>query len=341
MTQAILPAFATVEQNADQMGKWDIVGLSIDQELLKVLSPGLEGATFGGFGSRVHEARPDGEYYTKAKNEGQTAEPPRNPADSIEFVDIDSDLQCEDYPLQGHVLHQEPLVMYIQSFVKPSEAAHIIETRYARPTITRLLLPRHRAISSDICRHSEPGYGPAHVEYAGKVQQDRESRRSETSTPPRDTTIRCLEQRIRNIQPWDHAGVRRGQTKKLEALSTQRYQAGGFFTLHYDYFAQPGQPDRASTLNVYLDANCTGGGTHFPLLPRPKERAWCEFIECDDAAEEADGVVFKPIPGNAIYWENLREDGTGYEQTLHQGLPIESGVKIGLNAWSWVFPRAG
>ncbi|KAK8088480.1 hypothetical protein PG997_003441 [Apiospora hydei] len=286
MTQAILPAFATVEQNADQLGKWDIVGLSIDQDLLKILSPGQEGATFGGFASRVHEARPDKDYYTVASNKEE----------------------------EGHVLHQEPLVMYIPSFVKPSEAAHIIET-------------------------SEPGFGPAYVEYAGKVTQDQESRRSETSMPPRSETVRCIEQRIRNIQPWGQS-VPRGQTKQLEALSAQRYRAGGFFTLHYDYFAQAGQPDRASTLNVYLGANCTGGGTHFPLLPRPRDRAWCEFIECD-GAEETEGVVFKPIPGNAIYWENLREDGTGYEQTLHQGLPIESGVKIGMNAWSWVFPGAG
>ncbi|KAK7950901.1 uncharacterized protein PG986_006629 [Apiospora aurea] len=299
--------------------------------LLKILSPGQEGAAFGGFASRVHEARPDDDYYTVVSNkEEEVVEQPRNPADSIELVDIDSDLQCEDYPLQGHVLHQEPLVMYIPSFVKPSEAAHIIKTRYVKGSPSQGPPPPPPRRLPDSCsRHSEPGFGPAYVEYAGKATQDQEARRSETSMPPRDATVRCIEQRIRNIQP-----------KRLEALSAQRYRAGGFFTLYYDYLAQAGRPDRASTLNVYLGANCTGGGTHFPLLPRPRDRAWCEFIECD-AAEETEGVVFKPIPGNAIYWENLREDGTGYEQTLHQGLPIESGVKIGMNAWSWIFPGAG
>ncbi|KAK6865404.1 hypothetical protein PG995_001932 [Apiospora arundinis] len=297
MTQAILPAFALVEQNAAQLNNpvaWQRGGTR-------------------GFNGRVHEARPDSDYPFGSKKEPE-AEPPRNPADSIEFVDIDSGLQCEDYPLDGYVLHQDPLVMYIPSFVKPSEAAHIIDI-------------------------SEPGFGPAYVENDGKVVQDAESRRSETSMPPRDQTVRCIEQRVRNIQTWQPR-----DKKKLETLSTQRYQVGGFFTLHYDYFAQPGQPDRASTLNVYLEANCTGGGTHFPLLPRPRDPAWCEYIECGttgeagEAEEPLDGVVFKPIPGNAIYWENLREDRTGYNETLHQGLPIKSGVKIGMNAWSWVFP---
>ncbi|KAK8050148.1 hypothetical protein PG994_011878 [Apiospora phragmitis] len=321
MTQAILPAFAVIEQNSAQMDSWNIVGLSIDQDILNILSPGGDGA-FSGFSSRVGKAQPDHDYLSR-HNRGGTAEPQRSPADEIEFVDIDSELQCEDYPLLGYVLHQEPLVMYIPSFVKPSEAAHIIGI-------------------------SEPGFGPAYVEDAGKIVPDQKARRSETAMPPRDETIRCIEQRVRNIQPWDddhhHQGRQKQQQLKLEALGTQRYQAGGFFTLHYNYFAQPGKPDRASTLNFYLAANCTGGGTHFPRLPRPRDPAWCEFIECDDDTTEeeeaaaADGVVFKPIPGNAIYWENLREDGTGYEQTLHQGLPIKSGVKIGMNAWSWIFP---
>ncbi|KAK8873444.1 prolyl 4-hydroxylase alpha subunit [Apiospora arundinis] len=312
MTQAILPAFALVEQNAAQLNSWNVVDLLVDHDVLQILSPGSEGV-LAGFNGRVHEARPDSDYPFGSKKEPE-AEPPRNPADSIEFVDIDSGLQCEDYPLDGYVLHQDPLVMYIPSFVKPSEAAHIIDI-------------------------SEPGFGPAYVENDGKVVQDAESRRSETSMPPRDQTVRCIEQRVRNIQTWQPR-----DKKKLETLSTQRYQVGGFFTLHYDYFAQPGQPDRASTLNVYLEANCTGGGTHFPLLPRPRDPAWCEYIECgtteeaEGAEEPLDGVVFKPIPGNAIYWENLREDGTGYNETLHQGLSIKSGVKIGMNAWSWVFP---
>lgn len=69
-------------------------------------------------------------------------------------------------------------------------------------------------------------------------------------------------------------------------------------------------------------------------------KEWCKFIECPDLSSSSSspqgGITFKPIPGNAVYWENLREDGTGYPETYHAGLPVESGTKVGLNIWSWV-----
>ncbi len=99
---------------------------------------------------------------------------------------------------------------------------------------------------------------------------------------------------------------------------------------------------------VYLEANCTGGGTHFPRLQRPSGDEWCKFIECEPEEEALvsseqrnndaslkEGVIFKPIAGNAVFWENMRSDGTGYLESWHAGLPVKSGVKIGLNIWSW------
>lgn len=92
---------------------------------------------------------------------------------------------------------------------------------------------------------------------------------------------------------------------------------------------------------VYLDANCTGGGTNFPRLRMPRKRQWCRFIECDEdntIGTSYEGVTFKPIKGNAIFWENLRPDGTGYPETWHAALPVLSGTKVGLNIWSWYQP---
>jgi prolyl 4-hydroxylase len=62
-------------------------------------------------------------------------------------------------------------------------------------------------------------------------------------------------------------------------------------------------------------------------------------LECPGDGEEEErheGVTFKPIPGNAVFWENLREDGSAYWETWHAGLPVETGEKIGLNVWSWL-----
>jgi prolyl 4-hydroxylase len=92
---------------------------------------------------------------------------------------------------------------------------------------------------------------------------------------------------------------------------------------------------------VYLDADCTGGGTNFPRLKKPQDESWCRFVECEEegsvanGTEVLEGVTFKPIKGNAVFWENLRSDGSGYTESWHAGLPVKSGTKIGLNIWSW------
>ena len=105
---------------------------------------------------------------------------------------------------------------------------------------------------------------------------------------------------------------------------------------------------------VYLAANCTGGGTNFPRLKVPGERRkWCQFVECDEdgggartvegtgqkdeggEGEKLEGVTFKPIKGNAVFWLNYGPDGRGYEEAWHAGLPVTAGTKVGLNIWSW------
>lgn len=87
---------------------------------------------------------------------------------------------------------------------------------------------------------------------------------------------------------------------------------------------------------VWLGSDCTGGGTHFPRIKRPEGEEWCRFLECDaEGNEDKEGIIFKPVQGNAVYWENMRPDGTGYDESWHAGLPVQSGEKIGLNIWSW------
>lgn len=109
-----------------------------------------------------------------------------------------------------------------------------------------------------------------------------------------------------------------------------------------------------------------GGGTEFPLIERLSlDERWCRFIECDVQGENAvqgkgdidsddhasaaakdreaargqsiSGVVFKPLAGSAVYWENFRPDGTGrgWDETWHAGLPVVQGTKVGLNIWTW------
>jgi hypothetical protein len=91
--------------------------------------------------------------------------------------------------------------------------------------------------------------------------------------------------------------------------------------------------NRLTSFFVYVAAgNLTGGGTNFPILNQPYDEQWCEFLDCDEPWDN--GVTFRPVPGNAVFWQNLLEDGTGDPATIHAGLPVTSGYKLGMNIWT-------
>ena len=67
-------------------------------------------------------------------------------------------------------------------------------------------------------------------------------------------------------------------------------------------------------------------------MGQEREEWWCNVVDCE--LEEELGVTFKPVKGNAVFWQNLRSDGTGHDGVLHAGLPVEEGVKTGMNIWT-------
>ena len=187
----------------------------------------------------------------------------------------------------------------------------------------------------------------------GSEHLDPAVRASEKAPLPRDPMVRCIEERARALQGWPPDTL-------VEQLWAQRYTGpAGHYAHHYDWgraavpvpaaarpaaaaaaaaAAPPRWAGRVSSVMVYLRADCAGGGTNFPRLRRPPAGAWCRFIECDaedNAAATLPGITFHPIQGNAVFWQNLRFDGSGYRESWHAGLPVRSGVKVGLNIWSW------
>lgn len=182
---------------------------------------------------------------------------------------------------------------------------------------------------------------------------------------PRTEVVRCIENRARAFQGWR-------EEQWIERLRTQRYHAGGHYSHHFDWSSSFGGWGRVSTFMAWADGSAgdeanplVGGGTEFPELKRRSlDERWCRFVECgakggnegsrdssetvgakDSSAgggaavgsDPATGVVFKPMAGNAVYWENFRPDGTGrgWNETWHAGLPVIRGTKVGLNIWSW------
>lgn len=170
---------------------------------------------------------------------------------------------------------------------------------------------------------------------AGKPHIDKAYRLSTTAKLNRnDDVIARVEARARALPFYRAVG-------DFLPMVVQNYGVAGVYRDHYDWFDNPHAVggNIASTFFVYVHANCTGGGTNFARLTMPPEEKegdgerWCEFVDCDRPLDE--GVTFKPMVGNAVYWENLDVNGAGHPRTLHAGMPVTSGSKMGLNMWTW------
>lgn len=217
-----------------------------------------------------------------------------------------------------HVYSREPLVLYIENFLSLDERHHLLDI-------------------------SEPLFEPSTTTNDGGQTTHRNTtvRDSEVAVIPRTDRVRCIENRAREIQGWRDDVF-------IERLRTQRYGQGGHYNHHFDWSSNRGGWGRVSSFMVWVDdgnGSLVGGGTEFPRMKRRKDPRWCGFVECPDKAARGDedgqkpehlGVTFKAIPGNAIYWENFRSDGTGrgWDEVWHAGLPVKKGTKVGLNIWS-------
>ena len=62
---------------------------------------------------------------------------------------------------------------------------------------------------------------------------------------------------------------------------------------------------------MYLNTCKEGGETEFPVLDK----------------------VFSPIAGKGIIWNNLNEDGSPNENTMHQAHPVLKGEKTIITKW--------
>lgn len=158
-------------------------------------------------------------------------------------------------------------------------------------------------------------------------------RTSQSTTVPRDPVVKCVEARALAFQGFD---IPRNH---IEPIQLVKYAPGERYHFHTDWFTDPVHAtaalggNRISSFFGYVAlGNVTGGGTNFPLLDAPADERWCEFIDCDEEYEN--GVTFRPVEGNMVYWENLLENGEGDQRVLHAGLPVTSGWKIGMNIWT-------
>jgi prolyl 4-hydroxylase len=105
-----------------------------------------------------------------------------------------------------------------------------------------------------------------------------------------------------------------------EALQGQRYAVGQEFKPHHDFF-DTGQPywldqvpmggQRTWSAMTFLNEPEAGGRTNFPTA----------------------GLAITPKAGNLVIWNNMDEYGAPNPGSLHQGMPVEQGVKYVLTKW--------
>jgi prolyl 4-hydroxylase len=105
-----------------------------------------------------------------------------------------------------------------------------------------------------------------------------------------------------------------------EPLQGQRYEVGQEFKEHADFFYvdqpywaeyEPHGGQRTWTAMIYLNEPSGGGGTGFPHIE----------------------LTVKPRIGRALIWNNMSADGSPNPWTMHEGQPVEDGLKYIVTKW--------
>jgi len=114
---------------------------------------------------------------------------------------------------------------------------------------------------------------------------------------------------------------------RAEPIQGQHYDKSQQFKQHTDTFAPNSEEykihaekhggQRTWTFMIYLNSTRKGGETKFNRI------------------KDTDGneLTFKPKTGTAVVWNNLKEDGSPNQYSLHQGCPVESGEKVIITKW--------
>ena len=112
-------------------------------------------------------------------------------------------------------------------------------------------------------------------------------------------------------------GIRAGYSEGVQA---QRYDVGGHFKPHFDFFGAGSDPHRSAcsvrgnrtwTFMVYLNDDFEGGATRFTE------------IDC----------AVTPKTGTALFWNNLAADGAPNPLTKHCGETVTRGHKFIITKW--------
>lgn len=156
------------------------------------------------------------------------------------------------------------------------------------------------------------------------TEQDPEFRTSEScNMSPHEPLVRAVETKITQLM-----GI---EPINGETIQGQRYAVGQQFKPHHDFFhthmpyweeMEKVGGQRTWTAMMFLNEPEAGGQTNFPNA----------------------NIRVTPRTGNLLTWNNLNDNGEPNHNSLHQGMPVEAGVKYVITKWHrerpWVTEQA-
>ncbi|CZR49475.1 uncharacterized protein FPRO_15835 [Fusarium proliferatum ET1] len=232
---------------------------------------------------------------------------------------LNDDYACtHEYSIE--LLSVDPLVIYINGFVKDNEIAHLL----------------HKT-KDDF----SPSYVYEHDTKKDKISSQVNSTwRTSTSAMVsyKDPVSRCLASRLKSLL----GNLQHPDTERLQIV---KYKGGERFRMHNDYLPvhlEAKQPDgsmkkfnRLVSTFIYIGDECTGGETYFPDIKGVGPGADGDKFS---RTETGMGLLVKPKKGNAVLWHNVHQNGTRDERMAHAGLPVQNGTKIGMNLFGIYYP---
>jgi prolyl 4-hydroxylase len=199
----------------------------------------------------------------------------------------------------------DPVLIAIADFLSPSEASYLVAL--GTPLFQRSLIN------------------------SGEITSQRTS--DSCFLPGNDTVVSLVKQRAKYFLggvPYDG----------IEAVQLVRYNEGQKVDLHFDWYQNQlpvskktgKRYNRLASFFIYVLADCIGGETWFPNITTFSS---CQMNQMPamQTLDHGNGLILKARAGSGVFWMNLANGTTGNTKTLHAGLPVKSGIKVGMNIW--------
>ncbi|KAI1382842.1 uncharacterized protein F4822DRAFT_435217 [Hypoxylon trugodes] len=226
-----------------------------------------------------------------------------------------SSFSCLPHTYTTEIISLDPLLIYIDSFLSPTDISALLEA-------------------------GEPEFAPSQVYKRGRNQGTSDRTSSSAGLPRNNPAVQCVLNRAETFL----GAMLDSSRDDIGPPQLVRYTSGQRFNRHHDWYKNP-QPTRKGMLGrgrtwnriasffAILEDQCTGGETWFPFV----NTTALPMVDAEGRPlwrrHEDGGSAFRPVAGNALFWVNLFNNGTGDDRTVHAGLPVEDGLKTAMNIW--------